>query len=188
MGNTVTKQSNCGRRREARGFTLIELMIVVAIVGVLSTIGLVSYHRFVTSAKTSEAIGMVGSIRAAEESYRAETLSYLDVSAGFSKYYPDGNVGAKKTAWDTPAHSDYVRWRQLGARSDGPVYYGYKVAAGTAGGTIPALNLVSPPTFAAPTEPWYVIEAVGDVDGNGVTSHVAGSSYTGEIYVENEGE
>jgi type IV pilus assembly protein PilA len=188
MSNTVTKQSDCGQRPNERGFTLIELMIVVAIVGVLATLGMVSYRKFITSAKTSEAIGMVGSIRAAEESYRAETLSYLNVSVGFSTYYPTSAVGKKKTAWDNASHADYVRWRQLGARSDGPVYYGYKVAAGTAGGTIPALNLATPPVFAAPTEPWYVIEAVGDVDGNGIFSHVAGSSLTGEIVVENEGE
>jgi hypothetical protein len=74
-------------------------------------------------------------------------------------------------------------------RSDGPVYYGYRVAAGTAGQAIPALTgLANPPAFPAPSEPWYLIQARGDVDGNGIYSYVAGSSFTGEIYVENEGE
>jgi len=188
MGNTVTTQRKHERQPNQRAFTLIELMVVVAIVGVLAMIGLVSYRKFILAAKTGEAVGMVGSIRAAEESYRSETLSYLNVSAGYSKYYPDGSVGQKKTAWDAPAHTDYTRWRQLGARADGPVYYGYKIAAGTAGDTIPALSIANPPTFAAPNEPWYIIEAIGDVNGDGVFSRVAGSSYTGEIYVENEGE
>jgi type IV pilus assembly protein PilA len=163
-------------------------MTVVVIVGVLATLGLVAYRKFITSSKTSEAIYMVGSIRAAEESYRAETLRYKDVSAGFSKLYPHETVGAFKSAWDNPSHSDYAAWRELGARSDGPVYYGYKVAAGLAAGTPPALDIASSPTWPTTSEPWYVIEAKGDVDGNGVFSYVAGTSFTGEIYVEAEGE
>jgi type IV pilus assembly protein PilA len=179
--------STC-RRSEQRAFTLIELLTVVAIVGVLATLGLVAYRRFITSAKSSEAIYMVGAIRAAEESYRAETLSYLNVSAGFNDYYPTSSVGNKKTGWDATGHKDYVNWRQLGARPDGAVYYGYLVAAGVAGAVIPALHMTNKPTWPTTTEPWYVIEAKGDVDGNGTYSWVAGSSFTGEIYLENQGE
>jgi len=173
---------------EQRAFTLLELLTVVAIVGVLATLGLVSYRRFITSSKSSEAIYMVGAIRAAQESYRAETLSYLDVSAGFNEYFPTGTLGNFKTGWDASAHKDYTRWRQLGARPDGAVYYGYLVGAGGAGTAPPALHLANKPTWATTTEPWYVIEAKGDVDGNGVYSWVAGSSFTGEIYLENQGQ
>jgi prepilin-type N-terminal cleavage/methylation domain-containing protein len=177
------------RRAEQRAFTLIELLTVVAIVGVLATLGLVAYRRFITSSKTSEAIYMVGSIRSAQESYRAETLSYLDVSAGFNEYFPTGTVGNYKTGWDSvPAHKDIGRWRQLGARPDGNVYYGYLVGAGGAGAVPPTLHIQNKPTWPTTTEPWYVIEAKGDVDGNGVYSWVAGSSFSGEIYLENEGQ
>jgi len=176
------------RRTEQRAFTLLELLTVVAIVGVLATLGLVSYRRFITSSKSSEAIYMVGAIRAAQESYRAETLSYLNVSDGFNDYFPTSSVGNKKTGWDAASHKDYTRWRQLGARPDGAVYYGYIVGAGAAGAVPPALHLTNKPTWKATTEPWYVIEAKGDVDGNGVYSWVAGSSFTGEIYLENQGQ
>src|SRR6188768_4466360 len=97
------------RRAEQRAFTLLELMTVVTIVGILATLGLVAYRRFITSSKSSEAIYMVGAIRASEESYRAETLTYLDVSVGFSNYYPTATVGTKKTGWDATAHPDYAR-------------------------------------------------------------------------------
>lgn len=172
-----------------RAFTLLELLTVVAIVGILATIGLVAYRKFITSSKSSEAIYMVGAIRAAEESYRAETLAYLQASENFAQFYPNhANIGKVKNQWDNKGHGDFAAWRQLGARPDGPVYYGYKVGAGTAGGKIPDLDFASKPTWQTPTEPWYVIEAKGDVDGNGIYSWVAGSSFTGEIYLENQGE
>jgi type IV pilus assembly protein PilA len=162
-------------------------MTVVVIVGVLAVIGLVAYRKFILSSKTSEAIYMVGSIRSAEESFRAETLGYLDV--GFAAYYPSDSPGAFKTAWGDTSTPLGQRWAQLGARPDGPVYYGYKCAAGAAGAVIPPLTgLTTVPTWPNPTGPWYVIQARGDVDGNGTPSFVAGSSFTGEIYVEREGE
>jgi prepilin-type N-terminal cleavage/methylation domain-containing protein len=183
-------------RERARAFTLIELMAVVAIVSVLALVGLVGYRRFITSARTTEAVQMVGSIRAAEESFRAETLTYLDVSGGhnLATPFPAEHPGKFKTAWPTPAVSGCTgdtlcgRWMQLGAKPDAPVVYGYAVAAGGVSDALPVPAIANPPAWPAITEPWYVILATGDIDGDGTNSHVLGSSFTGEIYVENEGE
>jgi type II secretory pathway pseudopilin PulG len=162
-------------------------MTVVVIVGVLAMIGLVAYRKFILSSKTSEAIYMVGAIRSAEEGYRAETLAYLPVS--FTTYYPSTTQGAFKTQWGDTSTAVGKSWATLGARPDGPVYYGYLADAGGAGVVPPTLTgLKTSPTWPTTTGPWYVVFARGDVDGNGEYSYVAGSSFSGEIYVENEGE
>ena len=46
---------NCARKKVAKGFTLVELMIVVAIIGAIAAIAIPAYMSFVHRAKTSEA-------------------------------------------------------------------------------------------------------------------------------------
>src|SRR5271167_3607225 len=74
-------------RRASRGFTLVEMMIVVAIVGVLATLAVVGYRKLVQSSHVSEATNMVQNIRVAQEGYHSETQQYANISANF----PSGN-------------------------------------------------------------------------------------------------
>jgi len=59
------------------GFTLIELMIVVAIIGILAAIAIPNFLRFQLKAKSSEGKTNLAAIRTAEESYFAEYGRYI---------------------------------------------------------------------------------------------------------------
>lgn len=64
--------------RIAKGFTLIELMIVVAIIGILAAIAVPNFVKFQCRSKQSEAKTNLKAIYGAQESYRAEHDTYTD--------------------------------------------------------------------------------------------------------------
>ena len=74
------------RSLQRRGFTLIELMIVVAIIGILAAIAIPNFIRFQARAKQSEAKGNLKAIFTAERSYFQEKDKYTSsfTTIGFS--------------------------------------------------------------------------------------------------------
>jgi type IV pilus assembly protein PilA len=176
-----------------RGFTLVELMIVVAIVSVLATLAIYGVRKYVMSAKTSEGTDVIASIRVAEEFYRQETFVYMDVSEGsFDNLHPTASPdGNKREFAGNGDDADLAqRFRELGVETTGPVYMGYGVVAGRSGESFPDLpttkqNFNFP---AAASEPFFVVLAKGDFDGDGTYSYMLSHSLSSEIYVEDEGE
>ena len=63
--------------RQLRGFTLIELMITVAIVAILAAIAIPSYSEYVMRARISEAIATLGDQRIKMEQYYQDLRSYV---------------------------------------------------------------------------------------------------------------
>src|SRR5262245_13269461 len=175
----------------ARGFTLVELLIVVAMVGVMAALALVGYRKYVHSAQSSEAKTVIQMIRGAEEAYKSEMLQYLSPSSSITSYYPNTTPNDQRYAWIQPGHSDYANgWKLLNVSPDGPVRFGYACVAGIAPTqTMQQLNdfLVKPalPTLTAGTA-WYEIQAKNDHDANGKFAVFASTSLSGEIMSENE--
>ncbi len=62
--------------KNQRGFTLVELMITIVIVGVLATVAIPLYQANVKRAKASEADATMGSIRTSLRVYYAENTAY----------------------------------------------------------------------------------------------------------------
>lgn len=184
-------------RASLRGFTLAEMLIAVAMVGVLATIAIASFKVYQTRAQVGEAKAMLGAIRNAETSMMAMSGEYLGCSASYTDYYPQDSAGPGETLWSFVndgygAKSDC--WKRLHVTTDSPVRFAYIVMAGGPGEKptpVPATTWAddAPIWPAAPADPWFVMLAVGDRDGDGTLAVVAGSSFQrSELHAKNEDE
>ncbi len=81
--------------KNQKGFTLIELMIVVAIIGILAAIAIPAYQDYTIRAQVSEGLNLSGGAKAAVTEYYQDTGTYpanntqagLDVLANISGKY-----------------------------------------------------------------------------------------------------
>jgi type IV pilus assembly protein PilE len=60
-----------------KGFTLIEIMIVVAIIGILMAIAIPAYGNYVKRAKITEAVGALSEMRVKLEQYFQDNRTYV---------------------------------------------------------------------------------------------------------------
>lgn len=76
-------------RHPRGGFTLIELMMVVVILGVLATVALFSYKSYLRKARTGEAVAFLMDIKMKQETYFMTYSRYVDTGPTPDSFYPD---------------------------------------------------------------------------------------------------
>jgi type IV pilus assembly protein PilE len=111
QSTSLTARHSKRAARRPFGFTLIELMIVVAVVAILAMIALPLYAEQVRKGKRAEALQALGDIQLRQESWRADhptygTLTQLFTTAGQAttwnnalKYYTVTISGNTATAY-----------------------------------------------------------------------------------------
>lgn len=99
------------KNHSSKGFTLIELMIVVAVIAIIAAVAIPAYSDYVTRARRADAKNSLLSIEILQEKWRANNVSYGSLSdIGVSSVSPDGyyNLSITTTAVSGATPSNYT--------------------------------------------------------------------------------
>jgi prepilin-type N-terminal cleavage/methylation domain-containing protein len=87
-------------RESRKGFTLVELAVVIVIIGVLAAFGVPQFLKSVERSKAAEAFNYLSAVRSAQERYLAKEGTYacssdsakLDITQVAPKYFDVGDI------------------------------------------------------------------------------------------------
>ncbi len=141
-------QSILKNLKKREGFTLIELMIVVAIIGILAAIAIPNFIKFQLRSKASEGKINLAAIRTAQESFFAEVGTYYSWAAT-----PGSLPGQTKVSYaaacSIPPASSAPGYCFIGWEPEGDVFFQYAVNTNSG------------------TDNQFFADALSDIDGDG---------------------
>jgi prepilin-type N-terminal cleavage/methylation domain-containing protein len=137
--------------RQRRGFTLIEIMLVVAIIGILSTIAIPAFQRVSARAQKAEMDNVLGKIILTfRNNYESTGVYGADIDSGFNPPLPAGPVAS----WDPKV----AGWDGFQFPPEGALHLRYKYTITDSGKT---LRLEVDGTFVGIPD-WKYIETFAD--------------------------
>ena len=184
--------------RNTKGFTLIELMIVVAIIGILAAIAIPNFLQYQMKSRQSEAKTNLGAIRTSQLSFSGERGCFI----GIAPYGSVPAAGAKtvQVPWQTaatpppsaagtafcvnPAGGAAVftgTFADIGFAASGNVFYQYATNTSAVANPIPACQLGAAGATGAGAvgQTGFIGTSSSNLDGDAALSFWAASNDNG---------